>query len=128
VSPTTWLLLAVMVVASASMAVYSARRLAGATPAVAQVQVMNGSGVAELAQRAADVLRRHGIDVVAVGNADASDYAETLVLLRRGRIAVAHEVRAALGRGRVLEQRDGTLLVDVTVILGRDYDERAAER
>lgn len=110
------------------MAVYSARRLAGATPAVAQVQVMNGSGVAELAQRAADVLRRHGIDVVAVGNADASDYAETLVLLRRGRIAVAHEVRAALGRGRVLEQRDGTLLVDVTVILGRDYDERAAER
>ena len=128
VPPLTWLVLALLVVASASLAVYSARRLGGATRGAPQVQVMNGSGVAEAAQHAADVLRRHGLDVVAVGNADATDYSETLVLLRRGRVAVAHEVAAALGHGRVLEQRDASLLVDVTVILGRDYESQAPGR
>jgi hypothetical protein len=124
VSTATWVLLAVLVVASASLALYTARRLGGAKTAPPQVQVMNGSGVPERAQRAADVLRARGLDVVAVGNADAADYAETLVLLRRGRVAVAHQVAAALGRGQVLEQRDASLLVDVTVILGRDWEGR----
>ena len=128
VAPATWALLAVLLVASASLALYTARRLGGANPAAAQVQVMNGSGVPELAQRAADRLRERGFDVVAVGNSDAADYAETLVLLRRGRIDVARQVARALGRGEVLEQRDGSLLVDVTVILGRDWEKSAPER
>jgi len=86
-----------------------------------QVQVLNGAGVADLAQQAASQLRNRGLDVVAIGNADSHDYDETLVLVRRGSKAVARQVRDALGHGTVLEQRDATLLVDVTVILGRDY-------
>jgi hypothetical protein len=128
ITPFTWALLGVLLVASASLALYSARRLAGAAAVSPQVQVMNGSGVAELAQRAADVLRRSGLDVVAIGNADAADYAETLVLLRRGRVAVAHQVATALGGARVLEQRDESLRVDVTVILGRDFESRRPGR
>ena len=128
VTPLTWLLLGLMVIASASMAIYSARRLAGGSAPAPQVQVLNGSGIAEMGQRAADTLRRRGLDVVAVGNADAADYAETLVLVRRGHAGVAHEVAAALGRGRVLEQRDTSLRVDVTIILGQDYAGRDAER
>jgi hypothetical protein len=86
-----------------------------------QVQVLNGCGVAELAQKAAHDLRLHGLDVVALGNADSQGYRETLILVRRGHPAVGREVRDALGRGQVLEQRDPSLLVDVTVILGLDY-------
>jgi hypothetical protein len=85
-----------------------------------QVQVLNGSGVPELAQQAARRLRARGLDVVGVGNADAQVYPETLVLLRRGPQRRARQVRDALGSGKVLEQRDQSLLVDVTVILGRD--------
>jgi len=89
--------------------------------AAAQVQVLNGCGVAELAQKAARQLRQHGLDVVALGNADSQGYRETLILVRRGHPAVGREVRDALGRGQVLEQHDPSQLVDVTVILGEDY-------
>jgi hypothetical protein len=89
-----------------------------------QVQVLNGSGTPELAQHAADALRARSLDVVGIGNADARTYPETLVLLRRGNPGTAREVRDALGLGRILEQRDASLLVDVTVILGSDYAAR----
>jgi hypothetical protein len=120
VQPAAWVLLWLLLAASASLAIRAARqRSVLARPP--QVQVLNGSGVPELAQRAAAVLRERGLDVVAVGNADASDYERTVVLLRRGRRGVAGQVARALGRGEVVQQLDATLLVDVTVVLGRDY-------
>jgi hypothetical protein len=123
-SPLSWTLVGLVVAALASVALRATHRAAGMQARALQVQVMNGSGVPELAERAADALRARGLDVVAVGNADAQTYAETLVLLRRGNLDVARQVAAALGRGRVLEQRDPALLVDVTVVLGRDYGGR----
>lgn len=115
----TLALAALTLVVGASLAVrYGLHRARERPP---QVQVLNGAGVADLAQKAASQLRNRGLDVVAIGNADSHDYEETLVLVRRGSKAVARQVRDALGHGTVLEQRDETLLVDVTVILGRDY-------
>jgi hypothetical protein len=90
-------------------------------PAALQVQVLNGSGVPELAQQASQKLRDHGLDVVSIGNADSQGYRQTLVLLRRGHMGKARQVAGVLGHGEVLEQLDPTLLVDVTVVLGRDY-------
>jgi hypothetical protein len=118
--PLTWIILGLLLAAVVSVALRAARR-PGARHDAPQVQVVNGSGVPELAQRAALRLRARGLDVVAVGNADAATYEETIVLLRRGRLGVARQVAAALGTGQVLEQLDPSLLVDVTVILGRDY-------
>lgn len=86
-----------------------------------QVQVLNGSETESSAQLAAGVLREHGFDVVAIGNADARNYQETLVLVRRGHPGVGRQVAGILGTGAVVEQRDPSLLVDVTVVLGRDY-------
>jgi hypothetical protein len=88
---------------------------------VPQIQVLNGSGVPELAQQASQALRDHGLDVVSIGNADSQGYRQTLVLSRRGHVGVARQVAGILGEGEVLEQLDPTLLVDVTVVLGRDY-------
>jgi hypothetical protein len=127
VQPATWVLLWLLLAASASLAIRAARHRA-VLSRPPQVEVLNGSGVPELAQRAAGELRRRGLDVVAVGNADASDYEHTLVLQRRGRRGVADQVARALGRGQVVQQLDATLLVDVTVVLGRDYAPEAARR
>jgi hypothetical protein len=86
-----------------------------------QVQVLNGSEVPELAQLASQRLRDHGFDVVSIGNADSRQYPQTLVLLRRGNLGVARQVAGILGKGEVVQQLDPTLLVDVTVVLGRDF-------
>lgn len=120
----TWVLVGLLALAAASLAL-RAVRAAGGGGRAPQVQVLNGSGTPELAQRAADALRAKGLDVVAVGNADAQTYDETLVLVRRGNSGIARQVAAVLGHGQVTEQRDASLLVDVTVVLGRDYAGRA---
>ena len=125
IRPVTWVLLGVMLVASGSLALRISRRAPGGARRV-QVQVMNGSGAPDVAQRAAERLRARGLDVVSIGNADSPHYDETLVLLRRGPRAVAREVASALGMGEVQQQLDPTLLVDVTVVLGKDYTERGS--
>jgi len=118
-SPWTWGLLVLLLSVSLSVAMRTARD-AGRVPRQAQVQVLNGTGAPDLARNVTDFLRDRDLDVVSVGNADAPDYAETLVLLRRGDLSVARMVARRLGLGVPVEQRDPTLLVDVTVILGRD--------
>jgi hypothetical protein len=117
--PATWVLVVVFGALAASVLVRVVRG-PGAGRSV-QVQVLNGSGAPELAQQAALALRQRGLDVVSIGNADTQHYPHTLVLLRRGSLPVARQVAAALGKGEVLEQRDASLLVDVTVVLGADY-------
>jgi hypothetical protein len=119
----TWLLLLLLVLAGLSVIVGPwFRNHGGLQTDVPQVQVLNGSVVRGLAGRVAEHLREQGIDVVSVGNADSHDYAETLVLLRRGDMAMATRVVQALGGGTSLQQLDPTLLVDVTIILGADYE------
>ena len=119
VSPVTWTLLCLLLAASVSLALRTARTVQ-AVPETAQIQVLNGTDVPELAHSVATRLRDRGLDVVSVGNADSGRYSETLVLLRRGAPQTADMVSKRLGLGVVLQQLDATLLVDVTVILGQD--------
>ncbi|MFQ5601513.1 MAG: LytR C-terminal domain-containing protein [Candidatus Krumholzibacteriia bacterium] len=126
ISPLTWIVLGMLVAASASLALRTTGR-SGSLGRALQVQVLNGSGKPDLARAVSDMLRDRGLDVVSVGNADASDYPETLVLLRRGPMPAAQRVAAELGMGVPLEQRDRTRLVDVTVILGRDLALHASD-
>lgn len=124
VSPVTWGLLLLLLAASVSLVVGPwSRKWSDSPGKVPQVQILNGSRVRGLAGRVAEHLRTQGLDVVSVGNADSNDYGETLVLLRRGDMAVAHRVVRVLGLGTSIEQLDPTLLVDVTVILGTGYAE-----
>lgn len=120
----TWVLVGLLALAAASVGLRAVRVAGGHGGHAPQVQVVNGSGIPELAQRAADALRAQGLDVVAVGNADAQNYDETVVLVRRGNAGIARQVASVLGHGQVMEQRDPSLLVDVTVVLGRDYGDR----
>jgi hypothetical protein len=85
------------------------------------VEVLNGSGRTGLARQVTRRLRLRGVDVIYFGNADA--LADTTVLLvRRGEVARGHEAARALEQGIVRSAADSLRRVDVSIILGRDYE------
>jgi hypothetical protein len=85
-----------------------------------RVEVLNGSGRSGLARAITDRLREAGFDVVYFGNAGrAAD--TTMVLARTGEAEGARAVAAHLGISTVRAQPDSTLLLDVTVLLGKDW-------
>lgn len=88
-----------------------------------QLDVLNAAGEPKLAQRMTDFLRRRGFDVVEMGNYREKEIERTLVVDRGGNRQAALQVANALGipEGRVVEQQDKTLYLDVSVIIGRDF-------
>jgi hypothetical protein len=86
----------------------------------AKVEVLNAVGIDGLAHDATLRLRARGVDVVFFGNAGIDTLTETRVVARRGNTALAREVQEALGVGVVEDVEDPRLLLDVTVLLGRD--------
>jgi hypothetical protein len=88
-----------------------------------QVEVLNTTGRDGLARAGTRVLRQAGIDVVDVGNAtsDIGRLDSTRILVRRGDASAGEKVRRALGVGKVEVARDSTLLLDASVLLGRDF-------
>lgn len=100
---------------------------AGPAPAVitlargrVMVEVLNGTRRQGAARTATRVLRRSGLDVVFLGNAD-SLVLSTRVVARRGDSVRARYVAAALGTGVVTIETDTFRRVDVSVILGEDF-------
>lgn len=89
--------------------------------AAGRIEVLNASGRSGLARAATDRLRGGGYDVVYFGNAAGFDGDTTLILDRTGDDAVARAVARFLGLGVVRTQRDTTLFLDATVIIGRDW-------
>jgi len=84
------------------------------------VEVLNGTRRQGAARTATRMLRRSGLDVVFLGNADSLSPA-TRVVARRGDSLRARYVAAALGSGAVTVQIDTFRRVDVSVILGDDF-------
>ncbi len=84
------------------------------------VEVLNGTQRQGAARTATRMLRRRGLDVVFLGNAD-SLAGSTRVIARRGDVERARYVAAALGGGRVVVEVDTFRRVDVSVILGDDF-------
>ncbi len=95
-----------------------APRMDGGRPV--RVEVLNGTRVPRAGLALAEKLRDAGFDVVDIRNADRSDYARTLVLDRVGEKRWADAVARRLGAGDPVQQRNGDLLLEVTVILGED--------
>lgn len=85
-----------------------------------RLEVLNGAGRAGLARHATDLLRGGPFDVVYFGNARARlDSSE--VIDRSGRLEIARAAAERLGITRVRSEPDSTLLLDATVVLGRDW-------
>ncbi len=86
-----------------------------------RVEVLNGAGIPGLAGRARDRLRDMGFDVVYFGNAPSFDHETSSVVDRVGDPDGARRVARALDLGAVTSDPDPELLVDVTVVLGADW-------
>jgi len=92
-----------------------------ATSARPVVQILNGTGAVQLAQRVADKLGT-AVEVKLTGNAARFDYTETqVVFYDRAKQADAQRVRDALGVGKLVFSRNPLDVVDVTIIVGKDF-------
>jgi hypothetical protein len=86
-----------------------------------RIEVLNGAGQAGLAREATAQLRERGFDVVYFGNAREFGQDSSLVLDRVGSEEAARTVASALGITNIRSVPDSTLLLEVTVILGKDW-------
>ena len=86
-----------------------------------RVEVLNGGGYAGAAREATETLRDLGFDVVFFGNAGTFDRDSSVVLDRMGALDRARDVADALGIRSLLSEPDSNRYLDVTVVLGRDW-------
>ena len=88
-----------------------------------QVEVINGSGAAKVASRFTQYLRGRGYDVVDVRNYHRSDVRESIVIARTTSPRNAEKVAVALGvaEARIIQVSCADYYVDVSVVVGRDY-------
>ncbi|MCE2440115.1 MAG: LytR C-terminal domain-containing protein [Candidatus Latescibacteria bacterium] len=89
-----------------------------------RIEVLNGCGVAGIAEKAGRYLREAGFDVMTWKNADSFNYPETIVIDRTGNIENARSVASAMGLQTHIQQivHDPYRIEQVAVIIGRDYD------
>lgn len=85
------------------------------------VQLLNGSGVTNVAAAIREKVSGYpDVDVVEMGNASRRDYEVTEIIDRTGHMRSAERIRDILGAGVLRRELEPKLLVDVTVIIGRD--------
>jgi hypothetical protein len=91
---------------------------------VIQIDVLNGCGVGGVATKFTDFLRSRGYDVVEMGNYRTFDVAESMVIDRAGNLENARKVAYALGikESNVIQQINLDYFLDVTVVVGKDYE------
>mgnify|MGYP000102369702 FL=1 len=92
--------------------------------AIIQVEVQNGAGADNLAERTTEYLRDQGFDVVSVGNHTDFDQEHSVVIDRIGNPEAARNVAEALGlpRKRVRQNLKPQYYLDASVIIGHDYE------
>ena len=90
------------------------------------VEVLNGTKTAGLANRARDLFQSYDVEVMAPNNADNDQYINTVVLDRKGNLENARKVADIMHCTRIYSKPDPLLdqAIDVTVILGKDFEGR----
>ena len=84
-----------------------------------RLAIENGSGLKGVAAGAAGSLQAMGVEVVGTGNASRSDYAESMLVVRR-RGGEVRLLADRIGCTHVVEQLSGSADEDATLILGLD--------
>ena len=96
--------------------------LPGVSPARIRIQVLNGTGAIGASPKVTERLVPVGGRVLLSGNADSFAYAQTqIVFYDRSQQQAAERVRQALGTGRLVLSRQPLDVVDVTVVIGKDF-------
>lgn len=93
-------------------------------PSQVQVEVLNGCGVAGVADRFTELLRAKGFDVVNKGNYTSFDVDNTLVIDRSNNHEKTSLVAETIGveKKRIVKQFNNQYFLDITLIIGKDYN------
>lgn len=92
-----------------------------------RVEVLNATGAPGLARSVTRRLREQGAaDVVFYGNAGGPPLDSSVVIARTADRGAAEGVADALGIARVRAEPDSTLLLEATILIGRDFMKDAA--
>ncbi|MEX1054578.1 MAG: LytR C-terminal domain-containing protein [Rhodothermales bacterium] len=91
---------------------------------IIQVEVRNGCGISGLAHETTMFLRRHGFDVVDVGDYTSFDNEHSLVIDRVGDLESARKVATVLGipEERIRQDIQPEYYLDASVVIGKDYE------
>ncbi|RKX79190.1 MAG: LytR family transcriptional regulator [Spirochaetes bacterium] len=103
----------------------------GENPTI-KVEILNGTNRDGLASRTSQLFKNFGYDVVNIGNADHFGYEQTQIIARAGDISKAQKVANFINCKRIIPDDDTKKVaglesseqIDVTVILGMDFDGR----
>jgi hypothetical protein len=88
-----------------------------------RTRILDGTGEQGIASEAASVLAPAGAEINIIGNANNFDHDETVVTYYdRAEEEKAQRLLDALGVGRLVLREDATDTVDVSVIIGSDFD------
>lgn len=101
--------------------------IAGLPPAASgvkpTVEVLNGAGVAGIAGKAADILKRSGYSVMSTRNAANFGYAESAIQTRIGTTAQVRDIGTLMRCTRICAiPRHSSTEADVTIIVGKDFN------
>ena len=88
-----------------------------------EVEILNGCGIPKLARMYTEYLRSAGIDVEEYKNANNANHIETKILHHRGELERALELARIMmiDKNKIIEDKDESLMFDLTLILGKDY-------
>jgi hypothetical protein len=90
-------------------------------PSGLRVEVLNGSSHDKVGRKVAVILRRKGLDVVNIDNAQSHDFAKTVVVDRvSADMRYAKIVARKIGCREIAAQPDPSLYLEVSVIVGND--------
>lgn len=105
------------------------RYLAGSRPSGGgrsgkRMQILNGNGTPGIGEEVAGKLLPKGFQLVLDANANRFDYEKTQIVVysdSKQAQSIAQEIRDALGVGEVVISRQKQSIVDVTIVVGKDY-------
>jgi LytR cell envelope-related transcriptional attenuator len=110
-----------------------ARDFAGSVPtgttyaARPRIELRNGNGTPGIGERAAQLLVPAGLRIEVTGNANNFNYRSTRIIVYgddQKSMALARKIRSLLGVGSIQIGTRALTVVDVTVVLGKDFVER----
>jgi len=101
----------------------SADPTASFDPDWVRIEILNGTGERGIAARTRDYLQQYGWKVVAIGDADRSDYSQTIVINYGVPQTIVEQVGTTLSLpldGTSLQGLDNSHPVDLRIVVGRD--------
>ncbi|MBU4217255.1 LytR C-terminal domain-containing protein [Candidatus Parcubacteria bacterium] len=84
------------------------------------IKVLNGGGVAGMANKVVELIGQKKYEAAQVGNADNYNYETTLIRYKKGDVKYAEEIKSLIDRKAIVEAVDGQE-EDVVVIIGKSF-------